>query len=121
MKNCIAALLAVIVLAGCADRANPQGDSARLHNTEVTLEGTAFDAKGGAVLKTKKGEIIYIQGLPSWGTNAGRRISATGILRLKKYIPDPKTSKTGAVSQGAWGKQLVLEKAQWKVQEARKK
>jgi hypothetical protein len=81
----------------------------------VTLIGIARDAKGGAVLVTPRREPVYIKGPDCWPSEFfGKRISATGVLREEKYIPDPSIGANGAISQGAYGNQYVLEKAQWK-------
>jgi hypothetical protein len=79
-----------------------------------TLVGIARDAKGGAVLVTPGGELVYIEDLDYWPSELwGKEISVTGVLQEKKYIPDPLTTPNGAISQGAYGNQYVLEKAQW--------
>ena len=76
---------------------------------EVTLTGMAKDAKGGAVLIVNKIP-IYIKGLSSWSEdNFGKIIKVKGTLRDEKLIPDPYLNEDGAISQGAIGKQLVLE------------
>ncbi|MEM1659019.1 MAG: hypothetical protein QXK94_08310 [Candidatus Jordarchaeales archaeon] len=41
----------------------------------------------------------------SWG----KTIYVTGLLLVKKIIPDPQINNSGAVSTGAYGDQLVLE------------
>ena len=76
---------------------------------EVTLDGTARDAKGGAVLLTDDNIPIYIEGLDSWPPDIdGSRISVSGILNKEKYIPDPYIGDDGGISQGAIGMQYVL-------------
>jgi hypothetical protein len=81
----------------------------------VALHGIARDAKGGAVLVVSSGEPVYVEGLDNWSSElSGKEISATGVLRKKKYIPDPLIASNGAISQGAYGNQYVLEKTRWK-------
>ena len=76
---------------------------------EVTLHGTAKDAKGGAVLLTDDNVPIYIKGLSTWTSGIeGSRISAIGVLEKEKYIPDPTIDEDGGISQGAIGMQYVL-------------
>ena len=78
---------------------------------EVTLDGTARDAKGGAVLLTDDNIPIYIEGLDSWPPAIdGSRISVNGVLKKEKYIPDPSIGDDGGISQGAIGMQYVLTK-----------
>lgn len=83
----------------------------------VTLEGTAFDAKGGAVVKLEDGSVFYVEGVESWPDEALRKkVSVTGKLVEKKIIPDP-VNEGGLYSAGAEGPQDVLESATWKVVE----
>ena len=80
-----------------------------LLNKEVTLTGMAKDAKGGAVLLINEMP-IYLKGLSSWSDDHfGKIIKVNGLLRDEKMIPDPHVDEDGAISQGAFGKQLVLE------------
>jgi hypothetical protein len=78
---------------------------------KVTLNGTARDAKGGAVLLTDDGTPVYIEGLAYWTPEIeGTRISTSGVLTKIKYIPDPTIGEDGGISQGAIGMQFVLTK-----------
>jgi hypothetical protein len=80
----------------------------------VTVRGTARDAKAGAVIVTSAGNPIYIEHVDSWPKDVlGQEVEADGVLRSKKYIPDPVVDKHGAISQGAEGNQDVLEGARW--------
>ena len=77
---------------------------------EITLSGLAFDAKGGAVLKLKDGKIVYLRDLAYWSSDLfGKKTSVRGTLQEKKIIPDPVIDEDGAISQGAYGQQYVLE------------
>ncbi|MDF1540811.1 MAG: hypothetical protein P1Q69_18080 [Candidatus Thorarchaeota archaeon] len=79
---------------------------------EVTLEGTAENAKGGAIILLPNQEPVYIRYLVWWVEHkVGMKISMSGILRYEKYIPDPEVAEDGAISQGAIGKQFVLDNA----------
>ena len=79
---------------------------------EVTLHGTARDAKGGAVLLTDENVPVYIKGLNTWTSGIeGSRVSASGVLKKEKYIPDPTIDEDGGISQGAMGMQYVLTNA----------
>jgi hypothetical protein len=80
--------------------------------TPITIEGTAHDAKAGAVLVTDRGA-IYIQKLESWPADIrGRRVRARGFILQKKMIPAP-VNERGELVQGAVGDQLVLCDATW--------
>jgi hypothetical protein len=53
----------------------------------VTLEGTAWDAKLGALLRTEEGD-IWIDGLASWpGDLHGKKVRVGGRVILKKDLP----------------------------------
>jgi hypothetical protein len=85
----------------------------KLIGQKVTLRGTAKDAKGGAVLITSNGNVIYIQELESWSSELlDKQVSVHGLLNKEKFIPDPITDNSGAISSGAFGEQLVLKKAE---------
>jgi hypothetical protein len=80
----------------------------------VTLTGTARDAKGGAVLLTKNQEPVYIDDLASWPEKLhGKRVKVSGQLQYRQHLPEAGVDKNGAISQGARGKQYVLDGASW--------
>ncbi len=86
------------------------------YGKKTTIVGIARDAKAGAVIIVNN-EPVYIQGLESWpGRFSGKKVKATGVLREKKHIPDP-VNANGEITQGAWGKQDVLEDAKWELVE----
>jgi hypothetical protein len=79
-------------------------------------EGRAYDAKGGAVLKTDAGEIIYLHGLDAWPSDIhGQRVAVIGILVSRKLFEDPVVDANGDISQGAEGLQTVFESPRWSV------
>lgn len=84
--------------------------SENLIGKEITLLGIAYDAKAGAVLKLKNDAIVYIYNLDCWSSEFfGQKTSVTGILQLRKIIPDVEIDETGAISQGAPGEQYLIE------------
>jgi hypothetical protein len=84
--------------------------SEKVIGKEIALSGVAFDAKAGAVLKLKDNNIVYIQNLSSWPSESLRMQQIViGTIQKKKMIPDPKVDANGAISQGAYGEQYVLE------------
>ncbi len=86
----------------------------------VTIEGTARDAKMGAVVVSETGGAIYVEKLDAWpGDVHGKNVRVTGILATSKLIPDPVNEK-GELVAGAWGEQTVLRDATWEVVGARK-
>ncbi len=80
----------------------------------VSLKGKAYNSKGGAVLVMTSDEVIYIEGLDYWeDSHLESEMFVKGLLKQVKYIPDPVVDDDGAISQGAEGKQYVLEDAEW--------
>ena len=78
--------------------------------------GTARNAKGGAVVVSDDGRVVYVQGLDSWPDELdGQVVIARGHLVEKSYLPVATVDKDGAISQGTDGPglQWVLEDATW--------
>jgi len=80
----------------------------------TTLRGTAHDAKGGAVVQTDEGRVVYVAGLAAWPDELrGRRVEVSGRLVREKRIPDPVVNERGEHSAGAYGDQEIVEDARW--------
>ena len=91
-------------------------DIEKLLGQKVNLNGTAKDAKGGAVLLTPEGDVVYIKGLEFWPSDfLDKSISVSGLLKEEKFIPDPRIDEDGAISTGAYGNQMVLENAKYTI------
>ncbi|TFH09229.1 MAG: hypothetical protein E4H14_04820 [Candidatus Thorarchaeota archaeon] len=87
-----------------------------LIDQNAILIGRSENAKGGAVIVLQNQGVIYVRNLSFWEDDVlGKQVSIKGIIRLEKYIPDPKVSEDGAISQGAIGFQYVLDDAQWHI------
>ncbi|MHA1340709.1 MAG: hypothetical protein ACTSRZ_11140 [Promethearchaeota archaeon] len=83
---------------------------------KVDIVGTAQNAKAGAVIVTKNGEVIYIKDMEYWADNLlDVNIKITGFLRYEKYIPDPYMDSDGAISQGSYGMQYTLENVRYEI------
>jgi hypothetical protein len=81
----------------------------------ATLCGRAEDAKGGAVLVLDDGAVLYLLGLESWPDALHKkRVLASGRVGRKKLFPDP-TPQGGLQTQGAYGDQLVLDGASYRL------
>jgi hypothetical protein len=77
---------------------------------DVVLSGRAKNAKGNAVLYTEDRNVVYIKDMSEWSEELlDAKITIKGQLKEMKLIPDPKIEKSGAISQGAKGNQIVLE------------
>lgn len=86
-----------------------------LAGKRVRLGGVARDAKGGAVLLVGDAP-VYLVGLEGWPNAAsGKPVVAWGTLAVRQYLPEATRNAKGEVSQGASGKQLVLEGPQWRL------
>ncbi|MHA1906000.1 MAG: hypothetical protein ACW98Y_01795 [Candidatus Thorarchaeota archaeon] len=84
--------------------------------SEDVVTGRAENAKGGAVVVTSDGDVIYINGVDSWDDDiVGKDVIAKGRLSHEKFIPDPIIEEDGAISQGAEGLQTVLHNVEWKL------
>ncbi|MBI4365738.1 MAG: hypothetical protein HY543_02860 [Deltaproteobacteria bacterium] len=80
----------------------------------ATLHGVARDSKAGAIVVLAGDAVVYIDGLASWpAAFHGKNVVVHGLLKRRKYIPDPAERGDGAIAQGAKGLQDVLERARW--------
>lgn len=81
----------------------------------VHLAGVARDAKGGAVLVVDEGP-LYLVGLESWPAGvSGKRVAVGGTLARTQHLPEATKNAKGEWSQGARGKQLVLQQPRWRL------
>ena len=93
-------------------------DIDKMIDQNVTFVGTAKNAKAGAVLITTDNSAIYIKGLDYWEPELlDQQLTVSGVLKKEKFIPDPVIDKSGGISTGAHGKQLVLENAEYSIVE----
>jgi hypothetical protein len=85
---------------------------------EIVAEGSAADAKAGAVLDA--GEfVIYLDGLLRWpAAIVGKKVRVNGVLAKEAYIPESTTNRHGGVSAGAAGPQYVLKRPKWQLRPA---
>ena len=83
-------------------------------NKEVTLTGLAKNAKAGAVIIKEEEYVVYIRGLYDWSDEFfDKEVEVTGLLTYVKFIPDPVIDEDGAISTGAYGKDYVLDNANY--------
>ncbi|MBN1329466.1 MAG: hypothetical protein JXA54_08330 [Candidatus Heimdallarchaeota archaeon] len=84
--------------------------SKRLLGKKVTFTGIARDSKTCACILLEDNQIIYLPSQSSWEDEYySKKIIITGRLRKKKMIPDVEVAKDGAISQGAFGRQYILQ------------
>jgi hypothetical protein len=88
---------------------------AKLFGKKVTLIGTAANAKGGPIVLMGEWP-VYVEGLDCWPENMrDKKVRVTGKLVEKQLIPESYVNEHGVPSQGACGKQIVIEDGQWQV------
>ncbi|HJN76087.1 MAG TPA: hypothetical protein QGF58_19300 [Myxococcota bacterium] len=89
--------------------------AARGEPAAEVVEGVAGDAKGGAILITEDGRVLYLVGLDSWPSWAlGHPVTATGTVSEQDYLPKATQDKDGAWTQGTTGgKDTVLQSTGW--------
>lgn len=107
MKHPLILLLAA--LPGCSPQAPPPAAKKppAVQKQAVTLEGTAENAKAGAVLRTSD-KTVSIHGLAAWpAADLGKRLTLKGELHT---IPPPPATldPMGNVVQGVLTTQYVL-------------
>ena len=90
-------------------------DFSTMINRRVTLNGTAFNALGGAVVADSDGEwLVYVDGLEWWDDDDyGGNVEITGLLVRESIAPDP-VVKHGRHTHGAVGKALIIRDATWR-------
>ena len=80
----------------------------------VTINGTALNAKSGAIVQTDSQHVVHIGRLQEWDDSTfGKLVRVTGIPTEQKLAPDPQVDNTGAVSAGMYGTAYVLQGATW--------
>ena len=81
---------------------------------EVTIEGTARNAAGGAVVLTDDRTPVYVDGLEAWDRKTdGKKVKAKGTLRRRGG--QQTVNAQGEHSHGIPGERYVLEKPTWSV------
>ena len=81
----------------------------------VVIRGTAYDARGGAILELEDRTPIYIAGLAEWDAALnGKPLEATGLLQ-KRAARVPQIAPGGAQLHGLPSSTFVLENATWTV------
>ena len=80
--------------------------------TSVTIEGTARNAAGGAIVMTEDRTPVYLDGVGRWDhATTDTRVSATGTLR--KHAGQPAMNDQGEAIHGVPDARFVLEQPSW--------
>ena len=85
----------------------------------VTIDGTARNARMGAVVLTDERTPIYLEGLQEWDSSTnGKPVAVTGELVLRSLAPNPTVGPNGEVSHGMEGDAYVVRAPTWNVVDA---
>ena len=85
-------LLVALACAGCARASPPPRDWSAVAGQRIVVDGTAANAKRGALLETETGT-VWIDGLESWpegyyeGDGTGKRLRVTGTVVERHDLP----------------------------------
>lgn len=91
-----------------------QGNSTTRSHISVT--GTAFDAKAGAVVVDEKGQTYYIENLSSWPDNfINKHVAVTGTLHKETFRQEDLKNDKGEWSQGMAGEKFTIIKPKWEI------
>lgn len=119
MRRLLILALTVVALANCRSEkpdetmTDPPAQTANASDADE-VSGVAQNAKGGAVILTEDGRVVYVLDLEAWPEELlNQEVVATGELEQTDYIPDPVVDDSGAISAGAAGDEWVLRDAQW--------
>lgn len=83
--------------------------------TIVTVKGTAYDARAGAIVELEDRTPIYVAGLSEWETGwVGKAVAVTGLLR-ERAAKTPAVPPGGAQVHGLSGGTFALENATWEL------
>ena len=82
----------------------------------ITVEGIALNAKLGAIIKTEKGEVFFLQGIYEWPDNVYEKIvRVTGSISSEYHDPKNLVTEDGLHKTGMSGEKLNLQNAKWQV------
>lgn len=89
-------------------RADPSAHAGQ----QVTLIGTAQDARAGAMVFLSDDTPVYLAGVEAWDKAwVGKEVAVTGTLRIRQL--GPRTNAKGEATHGIAGGQLLLDGATW--------
>jgi len=84
-----------------------------MQEKNIVVIGTAWNAKGGAIVVTKKEAVYYVRGLVDWDKKFyGKKVKLTGKLVL---VDHPKRGKDQPLVQDMEGTQRIVEDAKWEL------
>ncbi len=103
--------LTVILFQSCATQ-----NTSNMKDQPVIIKGIALNGKAGALVKSKEGEVYYIDGLSAWSTELiNKQVTVTGKLKVETISEDELKNEQGAWKQGISGKIMTLQNPNWKL------
>lgn len=86
-------------------------------NQEITITGTALNAKAGAVVKSEDGT-YYIYDLSAWPDSIyNHQVEVKGILSIIDHSKENLKDDDDDWSQGMRGEQRIVKQAQWTIKD----
>lgn len=103
--------LTVILFQSCATQ-----NSSNMKDQPVMINGIALNGKAGALVKSKDGEVYYIDGLSSWSADLiNKQVAVTGNLKIETISEDELKNEQGEWKPGISGKIKTLQNPKWKL------
>ncbi len=95
-----------------------QPNQRKMKSKEITITGTALNAKLGAIIQTKSGEVYYLTGIYEWPDDLiNKKIRVTGSISSEYYDKKDLKTKEGAYKTGMSGEKINIQNAKWEIAE----
>jgi hypothetical protein len=93
-----------------------QPNQREMKSKEITITGTALNAKMGAIIQTESGEVYYLTGIYEWPDEVtNKKIKVTGSISSEYYDPKDLKTEDGAYKTGMSGEKVNIQNAKWEV------
>ncbi len=103
--------LTLILIPSCATQ-----NTSNMKDQPVIINGIALNGKAGALVKSKDGEVYYLDGLSSWSADLiNKQVAVTGNLKIETISEDELKNEQGEWKQGILGKIKSLQNSKWKL------
>jgi len=87
-----------------------------MEEKQITITGTAYNGKGGALVQTESGETYYIGGIDYWEDDIlEKQVEVKGFIQTETFKEEDLKDETGAWKQGMVGNKTTVLKAKWTV------
>lgn len=113
MLKRIGFVLTIALLLGSCDPKKKHGIGV-VAGEQITVQGTAINAKGGAIVIGRSFKTYFIDGLDKWDEDLReKKVQVKGTLKVLS-IAEGTYSKEEAVSDGAGGEKRIILEPKWK-------